>query len=267
MEMKLPLHKLIPHKIKAGIKAIGIIKNWPTFILDHFKLINDEHIVYRLRNGIVYKIKSKELHRYMITESWIHKVYTKYFDIEDDYVVFDIGANIGAFTMFAAFHAKNGKVYSFEPEKESFGLLFENTHLNDFKNIRMINKAVSNKTGTSDFYLSDDNAGGHSLYSCRADKKVKVPTVSFEEFIKKNKISKIDFLKMDCEGGEYDILYNCSDETFKKIRHIAMECHKIDGESKAIEMEMFLQSKGFNVMKEGEFIYAKNVLVGLYRPW
>ena len=69
---------------------------------------------------------------------------------------------------------------------------------------------------------------------------------------------------MDCEGGEYDILYNCSDETFGKIRHIAMECHKIEGESKVKEMAEFLREKGFNVVVEQEFIYARNILGGLY---
>ena len=258
MEMYLPWYRLIPHKIKSGIIAIKVIKNWPTFILDHFKLINSEYITYKLRNGVQYKIKAKELHRFMITESWIHEVYTKYFDIEDDDVVLDIGANIGAFSMLAAFYVKKGIIYSFEPEKKSFELLKENVKLNKVKNIKIINEAVSNKTGTSYFYLSDTNAGGHSLYSSRADKKVTVPTVSFEEFIEKNKIEKIDFLKMDCEGCEYDVFYNCSDETFKKIRHIAMECHKIDGESKAIEMAEFLRLKGFDVIREEEFIYAKN---------
>ena len=275
-----PLHKLMWHKIKAGFMAVGVIKNWPTFILDHFKLIDSKYIIYRLRNGVIYKTKAKELHRYMITESWIHDCYTKYFNINEGDIVFDVGANIGAFSMLAAHYVKNGKVYSFEPEKESFKLLKENVKLNDFKNIKLINKAVSNKTGTSDFYLSDSNAGGHSFYSSKEDNKVTVPTISFEEFIKKNKIKKIDFLKMDCEGCEYDIFYNCSNETFKKIRYIAMECHNINGESKAHEMEEFLKSKGFNVVREGgfnvvkegetnvvkngEFIYANNILWSLY---
>jgi len=258
-----PLHKLIWHKIKAGIMTIGIVKNWPTFILDHFKMINSEYIIYKLRNGVHYKIKARELHRYMITESWIHKCYTKYFEVEDDYIVFDIGANIGAFSMLAAHYAKNGMVYSFEPEKESFGLLKENVDLNNFKNIELINKAVSNKTGISNFYISNTNAGGHSLYSSRADKKITIPTISFEEFIEKNKIKKIDFLKMDCEGCEYDILYNCSNETFKKIKYISMETHKIEGKSKAIEMAEFLRMKGFMVIREDEFIYAENKFEGV----
>jgi FkbM family methyltransferase len=199
--LSLPWHKLIIHKIKSGILAIRKIKNWHIFILDHFKLIDSEYMVYKLRNGVLYKTHSKELHRYMITESWIHNCYTKYFKVKENYVVFDIGANMGAFTMLAAFYAKKGKVYSFEPEEENFKLLEENIKLNNFNNIKATRKAVSNKKEERDFFLSNTNVGGHSFYSSRGDKRIKIQTISFEDFIKENKIEKIDFLKLDCEGG------------------------------------------------------------------
>lgn len=257
-KMKLSLLKLIIHKIKCGILAINQIKNWHLFILDHFKLLNSKYIIYKLRNGILYKTKTKELHRYMITETWIHKVYNKYFSIKENYVVMDIGANIGVFTIFAAFKARNGKVYSFEPEKETFNILKDNIQLNKLNNVTAINKAISNKKGKRDFFISDSNVGGHSFYSSRGDRKVSIETESFEGFIKENKIKKIDFLKLDCEGAEYDILYNCKDNTLKKIKHLAMETHSLNGQSKSAEMEDFLIKKGFKVKREGEFIYAKN---------
>ncbi len=247
------------HKIKTGIKTLEIIKNWFTFILDSFGFVNRESITYRLRNGIKYIVKAKTIHRYMITETWLHRLYTKEFDINDTDIVVDIGASIGIFTVFASCYAKSGVIYAFEPESESFKLLRENIKINNIDNINLVNKAISGRTGRRDFYIT--NPGGHSFYGMGGGTKTTVQTISLEDFFKENKLSKIDFLKMDCEGGEYTILFNCPRNVLKNINKIAMEYHDIDKARNGHMLKKFLQDNGFKVKKSGSkigFLYATN---------
>ena len=62
----------------------------------------------------------------------------------------------------------------------------------------------------------------------------------------KNKIEKVDLLKLDCEGAEYDILYSLPKEKFKKINRIALEAHKREGKTNnALSLKAFLEENGF----------------------
>jgi hypothetical protein len=73
-------------------------------------------------------------------------------------------------------------------------------------------------------------------------------------------ISKVDYFKIDCEGGEYDIFFNSGDEVFSKISKIGMEYHNLDEQNNVDKMKVFLESKGFEVeVAKGIFpmLYAK----------
>jgi hypothetical protein len=61
-----------------------------------------------------------------------------------------------------------------------------------------------------------------------------------------NAIEKCDLLKMDCEGAEYDILYNCPPEYLRRIDQIAMEVHSGQQKDQNIEaLEAFFRKQGF----------------------
>lgn len=63
-------------------------------------------------------------------------------------VVLDIGANIGYYTLiFAKIVGEDGKVFAFEPDPTNFALLKRNVEINGYKNILLVQKAVSNKSG------------------------------------------------------------------------------------------------------------------------
>jgi hypothetical protein len=74
-------------------------------------------------------------------------------------VVLDIGANIGYYTLiFAKLVGEEGKVFAFEPEPTNFSLLEKNVEINGYKNVVLIQKAVSNETGKIRLYLSKGSA-------------------------------------------------------------------------------------------------------------
>ena len=124
-------------------------------------------------------------------------------EIKPDMTVLDIGAHIGYFTrILAKLVGPNGLVLAFEPEEENFKMLRDNTaHL---RNVKAYKLAVSNKAGAIDFYLSGGRSGNHSSVAgvVPDQKKITVSSVVLDYFLEKEKISKVDFIKMDIEGGE-----------------------------------------------------------------
>lgn len=256
------------NKIAVAFKVIKTVRNWPLFFLDYMGLIKKNPITYTLWNGIKYEINTRPPERSTIREVWIAKEYNpKGFEINKSDIVLDIGAHKGVFSIFASYFAKKGRIYSFEPFKENFEGLKRNIKLNKMKNIIVINKAVSNKTGTKDLILSDSSTK-HSFYFNKDNKtkKVKVKTISLKDFVKQNKINNINFLKIDAEGAEYNILFSCPNEIFKLIEKISMECHNLNKKYNVFSLRNFLKNKGFDVeiIKTGSYkgmgfytLYAK----------
>ena len=118
-------------------------------------------------------------------------------------VVVDIGANIGYFTLiFARLVGDSGKVYAFEPDPTNFELLKKNVEINGYKNVVLVQKAVSNYDGVLKLYLSDKNPQDHRIYDWNDGRKfVEARAVRLDEYLK-NYIGKIDFIKIDTQGAE-----------------------------------------------------------------
>lgn len=261
-------------KIKIALNIIRTMKNWPVSVAEYFGfygLLGKNRIIYILRNGIKYEIRTKTSDRAIFHEIWIRKYYTPAgFTIKEDDVVVEIGAHIGIFSIFAAQLARNGKVYSFEPMPANYEMLQRNIILNKANNIIPVNKAVSDKKGKKEFHLSSSEiyTGEHSFF-LRGDKLMKtieVETLSLENIVKDHNISEIDFLKMDCEGAEYEILFNVPDDILRRIKQISMECHDIDNTRNKFSLREFLKGKTFldistmDVKGDASMLYAKNRL-------
>lgn len=137
--------------------------------------------------------------------------------------VLDIGAHIGYYTLMAAKRVgKKGKVYAFEPNKDNCALLTQNVKLNGFKNVVLVNKAVSKTSGRVKFFLSRVSTGMHSLVDIDndSDNNIEVEAVSLNDFFGK-KIPNVSTIKMDIEGGEYTALEGM-DRLLKKNKHMTI---------------------------------------------
>lgn len=121
-------------------------------------------------------------------------------------IVIDIGAHMGYYTLlFARTVGENGHVYSFEPDPRNFDLLKKNVEINGYKNVTLIQKAVSNKTGRGKLYLGE-YSGGNRIFDTHDDRKsIEIETIRLDDYFENNS-RKIDFLKMDAEGTEIDII-------------------------------------------------------------
>jgi autotransporter strand-loop-strand O-heptosyltransferase len=133
-------------------------------------------------------------------------------------VVVDIGANIGMFVIYANLMGAK-KIYAYEPEPLNFACLQENKT----DNCEIFYKAVGERTKIVDIYIAYDNFGGHSVVSGGRSDKVTVECIGINELIES--VGYIDYLKIDCEGSEYQILSSISNENIKKISKICIEYH------------------------------------------
>ncbi|MEK6844552.1 MAG: FkbM family methyltransferase [Nanoarchaeota archaeon] len=255
-------------KVKTFFGIVKTFKNWPTYFADRYGLIKKKNIIYLLRNGIKCKARARTNDKKIINEIWERKIYNpKNFEIRESDVILDIGAHIGCFSVFASKLAEKGRIFSFEPFPENFALLKDNILLNKINNITSINKALGNKNGKTDIFLSMHNTGGHSFYSSHknSEKKIKVDVTSLPSFMKENKISKINFLKMDCEGAEFEILFNCPKDTLEKIEKISMEYHNKSGVNNVNVLKQYLENNGFKVIIKNNNIHTSYGMLYAHR--
>ncbi len=137
-------------------------------------------------------------------------------------VVIDVGANIGIFSYYARRHAPDARILAFEADPRTFRLLSENVeHLR----VDCFERAVASLDGEIEFF-SSPISGWSSRYPVMGSadgQPVKVPTVVLSRFLGDAGIRRIDFLKIDVEGAEYDILLGDPNLLDLDIKCLAVE--------------------------------------------
>jgi FkbM family methyltransferase len=187
--------------------------------------------------------------RTVVKEVFMEEIYDKHrIKVEKGDTVLDIGAHIGVFGVYAAAISKTGIVYSFEPFIDNFKMLEAHKEINNCFNLKSFNDGVGDKKGKQTLFLSpDNNTGGHSLVlKTHSENKVEITTVSQSEFCEEEKINKIDFLKLDGEGVEFNILEK-NEAILKRVNKIIMECQPF-AENTVDKMIKLLDHNNFSVI-------------------
>lgn len=135
--------------------------------------------------------------------------------LSEEMTFVDVGANQGEFTLFAAKRLRKGRVIAFEPTSYMYEKLVNNIALNGFKNIELVNQALSDKPGQLPIYMpkgkfSDGTShfGLSSLYKSPAgsDCMEIINVTTLDEYVKRTQLSHIDVMKIDIEGSELFML-------------------------------------------------------------
>ncbi len=143
-------------------------------------------------------------------------------DFKDRQVV-DIGANMGDTPIYFAVNGAR-KVFAYEPYPNLYEEALENISLN---HLQMVIELKNEGVGVRNKIIKIPPAfvadASSSLMEFENGKEVRILTL--EDIVKKNKIED-GVLKLDCEGGEYEILLPANDNVLRAFREIIVECHK-----------------------------------------
>jgi len=151
---------------------------------------------------------------HIIYEIFESKIYEKIFEVESGDIVLDVGASIGPFT-YSILDKKPKHIYCLEPSELQFPTLISNTVGHP---VTPILKGISNINSYVDTEFL------HKLNLLLGNDESKMEGITFKKLRQVYNLEKIDFLKTDCEGGEYDIF---NEENFEFIKN---NVKKISGE-------------------------------------
>jgi FkbM family methyltransferase len=145
-----------------------------------------------------------------------------YGDLPSDSVIIDIGANIGVFALYAIHQGAN-KVFAYEPNSASFQCLQKNIERNGLAlKISAHQLAVTSKPDQQVKFPVASSVYNSVLANDSDQEYEIVNTTSLDRIAQS--LQTIDLAKIDCEGGEYDILFN-SHDVLNKIQQLKLEYH------------------------------------------
>jgi FkbM family methyltransferase len=170
------------------------------------------------RDGVKYEIdpaEGIELSLFLFGKFQSHITSNRFLQLNNDAVILDIGANVGLMTLQFARMVPRGKVYSFEPTHYALERLKKNLSLNPglASNVEVINSFVSERSDTNPGIVAysswkvngERSADDHPVHLGTPKAAEGVPSVSLNDFVEKLNISKIDFIKIDTDGHEYEV--------------------------------------------------------------
>jgi FkbM family methyltransferase len=184
---------------------------------------------------------------HIMAEVYKDRVYDEFLKGRKDLTILDIGANIGITSYYFSQFAK--KVYSVEPSLEHFDILSRMIKFNRLDNVAPICKAIYIKNDKLPLF-HNKNKTMFSLHMAVRDPSLKeelVDCITIDKLLERNKIDKVDFMKMDIEGSEVEVV--CSPgfrKSAPKIDTIVMEVHDWSGRHPN-QIKDALRSYGYNL--------------------
>jgi len=125
-------------------------------------------------------------------------------NVKPNHVFLDIGAHIGRYTVLASKIAK--QVIALEPEPSNFHILQQSIHVNYRKNVKAIRCVAGEQNDYQELKLTTDT-GGHTIKdNIEAKKRIIVPCYSVDNLIKSLRVNRLDWVKIDVEGAEVEVL-------------------------------------------------------------
>lgn len=207
--IKITIKKILPKKVTKFIQQfLAFLKN-PKYFIQTIFIFKNTSIV-RVNNFINYEIildpkngfVDKQVFVYKDFEPEIKEIFLKY--VNEGFTVLDIGANIGVHTLFfSKIVGDSGKVIAFEPIKKIYEQLKKSIAINDFKNIDLNNFALGNKEEEVEINIVRENIGASSIYdNVDSNKKENISVKILDNL----NLPKIDFIKIDVEGYEWNVI-------------------------------------------------------------
>jgi FkbM family methyltransferase len=253
-----------------------------------------------LPNGLEIACQSPKETEHIYEDIFDHRVYLSHgITLRDGACVFDVGGNIGLFTVFLHQTFRDLETYTFEPAPPLFEILRYNAARHGGGRCRLFPCGVSDRRGTATLTFYPYSSGMSSFYGNEDEEKevlrtvlenqrkaghgevdavlrrsddfldARFTSVSFEcplvplsEIIRQEGVESIDLLKIDVQKSEIDVLRGLAPEDWPKVRQIAIEVHDLDGRLELVRG--LLEEKGFHVSAEQDPLYRGSVMFNVY---
>ncbi len=236
------------------VNLLRNLSNWHLFLANKFRLVDRDPLLFLTRQGVRIEVPQRLLQTFK--EIFLDQCYLQelVLPLPETPVIFDVGANAGYFSLFALSRFPGARVFAFEPIAANFRLLKRNADLNPDQSLICIHKAVAGQSGELMLAFEGGEAYTTSatVLGSGEDKRanVRVPAVTIGEVLSEYTLPKIDLLKMDCEGAEYEIIYRAHSAVLSRIDRIVMEVHSGPRKEQRIDaLESFLNGQGFATRK------------------
>lgn len=225
-----------------------MLKDWNScLMLLKMHLWNDSSEInfYDKHRDLYFKCRNTKADRHSVEDYFLYKFYLPTKKLAQPLWIVDAGANIGLASIDLAYNYPTATIIAIEMDRSNADLIKFNTNQKNLK-IHLINKALwIDDKGVS---FEGESADAFSICSNQNDLSV-LTEAKFSESITINqilntfKIPVIDYLKLDVEGAESELLLSKHDtEWLKKISHMKIELHGIP----IILMQEFLETKDFS---------------------
>jgi len=259
----------LKYYLSSAVTILTEVQNWPLFVWSFLGLPIRKPFIIRLkRSGARFKVRNP-MDVWVVKETYLDKGYEQYgTPLQPGWTVIDIGGGIGDFSVFAARERGCAAVYTYEPFPESFALLQDNLELNHVKTVRAFPYAVAGKAGIRALDTTQKEPGQFRTTGTHVPAgpgSVQVYSLTLAEIMAGLQTGGCHFLKMDCEGAEYEIFFNTEAGSLERIQHICLEYHDHVTQFSHVDLVRFFRERGFSVkllpssvQPHIGFIYAQN---------
>ena len=201
------------------------------------------------RDAVVPILRGKLSGRRWIVGSAIHRCWLGFYEYEKQQgisrevrpnsVFWDIGANVGFYSLLASKLVGSGKVFAFEPAPRNLSYLKKHLALNRVTNVEVLAIAVSDRNGTCSFEIEETGFMGH----LSGEGEITVPTATLDSLVEEGKVLPPDYVKMDIEGEELLALRGaaCTFQRFRPVLFLATHGKQIEKECR-----LMLESWGYS---------------------
>ena len=162
--------------------------------------------------------------------------------IAKSHCILDVGAHIGCFSVYCAALNEKALIFAYEPAPDNFSALKESLKVNHCNNVKCKNVAIAAESGVRGFNLSEDSHN-HSFFVEGAE--VKVQCLGVKQLL--SRFDKVDLMKLDCEGAEFEILAAFTSEEFLKVKSFYIEYHEFADGMDSLKLADLLRKNGYIV--------------------
>lgn len=236
------MKRIVPRYIKRQLKILldknfresedekERLKNWPRYTDTEVEFLGN-------------KIQIPDIASFNFTRNELFNIEIyKFFTNKEAPYIIDCGANIGLSVIYFKKLYPKARIIAFEPDSKIFKTLEHNVQSFGFADIELINKACWSSETTQKFY-SEGADGGRTALKSDNQNIIEVKTTR----LRKNLQSDVDFLKIDIEGAENEVLHDVEDLLIK-VDKIFVEYHSfVKQEQKLPEILKILKTAGFRL--------------------